>query len=501
MLDLYFSRTQNQLILETDDPTIQYLLESRQKKYEYIPYKKSWGYTEKVEKIYETKRGRKANTPIQKFHIGPGWAGYLLGVLGGQLNSQTYNKLLQDVVYAEFYRETAFPELRDYQNSDVLFLLKYKRGLMTVNTGYGKTQVIATLTNYAHQDLGKKVLLVCPSNKARDELVKRLTSVFGLTPSSRDKDLNGNLDCIITSGLMNSQKINESWFLDMLHNYEWVLVDEVEYTINAGGNFLYQNCLGAERFYAFSGTADKENGDMITFSAGLSDVVIRNKDLIKYFGPSLVYRKPLNMNVEYVTVKTRSLDKLNLNYSELPEDGSPYIEIMNQIWTDEEVALALVKTLKRFPCAFLPMNNLVRIISTWIEKYFKGIFRSLLVCGEGYLYYDLSGNCTKLSLQEACDYIRDGKVDVIPSTSAGYRALDFPGLENIVLIQGKIGGVVLQSIGRVARGKQMRIICFEPVSSRSIPIYTKAARERRKMVNDYYQYCNIQSITISEDEL
>lgn len=300
---------------------------------------------------------------------------------------------------------------------------------------------------------------------------------------------------------MNSQKINESWFLDMLHNYEWVLVDEVEYTINAGGNFLYQNCLGAERFYAFSGTADKENGDMITFSAGLSDVVIRNKDLIKYFGPSLVYRKPLNMNVEYVTVKTRSLDKLNLNYSELPEDGSPYIEIMNQIWTDEEVALALVKTLKRFPCAFLPMNNLVRIISTWIEKYFKGIFRSLLVCGEGYLYYDLSGNCTKLSLQEACDYIRDGKVDVIPSTSAGYRALDFPGLENIVLIQGKIGGVVLQSIGRVARGKQMRIICFEPISSRSIPIYTKAARERRKMVNDYYQYCNIQSITISEDEL
>ena len=50
-----------------------------------------------------------------------------------------------------------------------------------------KTQVIATLTNYAHEVLGKKVLLVCPTSKARDELVKRCKNVFGLEVSDCDK--------------------------------------------------------------------------------------------------------------------------------------------------------------------------------------------------------------------------------------------------------------------------------------------------------------------------
>lgn len=500
MININFNKDKNLLILETDEPSTVCFLEAKQKKYEYIPYQRKWGYTEKTVKIYETKRGRKTNPGV--YEIGPGWAGYLLGVFKGKISSDCYNQILKDVVYSEFYREAPFPELRDYQNSDILFLLKYKRGLMTVNTGYGKTQTIAVLTNYAHEDLKKRVLLVCPSNKARDELVKRCKNVFGLDVSARDKDLNGHLDCIITSGLMNSKKTEEKWFLDLLAQYDWVLVDEVEYTINPGGNFIYKHTTGAERFYAFSGTADKENGDMISFNQGLSDVVLRNKDLIKYFGPSLIYRKPLNIQVSYTSIKTRALDNLRIDIPEIQgEGGNVYLEIMTKIWTDPGVVAVLIETLKKFQCAFLPMNNLVNIINTWIDSYFKGIFRILLVCGEGYIYYGLDGVKTKLSLQEACDYIKDGKVDVIPSTSAGYRALDFPGLENIVLIQGKIGGVVLQSIGRVARGSHMNIVCFEPFSKRSIPVYSKGADERKKMIQDYYQYCEIQFETLLEDEL
>ena len=504
MLNINFSKDKNLLILETDDPSAVCFLEANQKKYEYIPYQKKWGYTEKTLKIYEPKRGRKpkTNSNIETYEIGPGWVGYLLGVFRGKLSSENYNQILKDVVYSDLSREVPFPELRDYQNSDVLFLLKYRRGLMTVNTGYGKTQTIATLTNYAHEELKKKVLLVCPSNKARDELVKRCKNVFGLDVSYRDKDLNGHLDCIITAGLMNSKKTEEDWFSDLLKEYQWVLVDEVEYTINPGGNFIYKHTTGAERFYAFSGTADKENGDMISFNQGLSDVVLRNKDLIKYFGPSLIYRKPLNIQVSYTSIKTRALDNLKIDIPEIQEEGgNVYLEIMARIWTDPGVVAVLMETLRHFPRAFLPMNNLVSIINIWIEQYFKGNFRILLVCGEGYLYYDLEGNKTKLSLQEACDYISQGLVDVIPSTSAGYRALDFPGLENIVLIQGKIGGVVLQSIGRVARGSHMRIVCFEPFSKRSIPIYSKGADERKKMIQDYYQYCDIQFETLLEDEL
>lgn len=139
MININFNKNKNLLVLETDEPSTVCFLEAKQKKYEYIPYQKKWGYTEKTVKIYEPKRGRKpkTNSNTEVYEIGPGWAGYLLGVFKGKLSSENYNQVLKDVVYSELYREAPFPELRDYQNSDVLFLLKYRRGLMTVNTGYG----------------------------------------------------------------------------------------------------------------------------------------------------------------------------------------------------------------------------------------------------------------------------------------------------------------------------------------------------------------------------
>ena len=368
-----------------------------------------------------------------------------------------------------------------------------------------KTQTIATLVKYAHVDLGKNVLLVCPSNKARDELVKRCKSVFGLTVSTKDKDLNGTLDCMITSGLLNSKKTKdpalESAFKAVLANYDWVLVDEVEYTINDAGEYLYDNCIGAERFYGFSGTADKIGAETITFANGLSDVVIRNKDLVKYFGPSLIYRMPLNKKIDNIVIKTDSLDHLQLNNAAVDSSGNVYSEIMRQIWTDPDVCRTIMKVIKRYPLCFIPMNNLTNILYDWIEGYWVGTFRVLLVCGEGYIYYDLGGTRSKLDLAQACEFIKQGLVDVIPSTSSGYRALDFPNLENILILAGKVAGVTLQCVGRVARGSHMNIITLEPHSKRKIPVYSKGAKERADMINNYYKYCELNNKIIDESEL
>ena len=368
-----------------------------------------------------------------------------------------------------------------------------------------KTQTIATLTNYAHEVLGKKVLLVCPSNKARDELVKRCRTAFNLIVSCREKDINGHLDCIITSGLTNSSRykdpVEQEKFKQLLAQYEWVLGDEVEYTINAGGEFIYNNCIGAERLYGFSGTADKTAAETITFSQGLSDVIVRNKTLVKYFGPSLIYRMPLNISISNVKVKTRSLDNLVLDEDKIEDSGNVYTEIMTQIWSNDNVCKTIVKIVEKYPLCFIPINNLVNILYVWIEKYFIGKFRVLLVCGEGYVYYDLQGNKYVLDLQEACEYIKKGLVDVIPSTSSGYRALDLPGLENICLFAGKLAGVTLQSIGRCARGKHMNIITIEPYSKKKIPVYSKGAQEREEMIKNYYQYCSIDDVVVFEEFL
>lgn len=502
MITLNYDKALNRVVITTDDPTVHYLLETKKSEYKFIPWKRQWGYVDQTIKIYEPGKHNLGNG-LYRYVCGLGWTAYLLGIFKEKITVDEYNAVLHQVLLADSYRTTPFQELRDYQNDDVLFLLKYKLGLMCVNTGYGKTQVIATLVNYAHTVLGKRVLLVCPSNKARDELVKRCKNVFGLEVSTKDKDMTGQVDCIITSGLMNTKKVKDPTlcepFKAVLAEYDWVLVDEVEYTINAGGEFLYDACTGAERFYAFSGTADKEQAKVLSFAQGLSDAIVRNKDLIKYFGPSLIYRMPLNIDVDDIIVRTTALDKLRLD--DIDSNGNVYQQVMNAIWTDPSICNVIVKIVKKYPMLFIPINNLNCVIEHWLREYFIGRFRTLLISSKGYLYYDLDGSVTSLTLDEVCQYAREDKIDVIPGTSSSYRALDIPKLENIFLIQGVRAGIVLQSIGRVARGKHMNIISLEPYGKRKIPVYSKGMTNRKEMFGEYYQYCNVTEQIIDEINL
>ena len=352
--------------------------------------------------------------------------------------------------------------------------------------------------------MGKKVLIVAPGKKAMDELVKRVKTLYHLDilPPGHKKSI--GVDGIITSGLLNRKDIKDlslrGAFEEQMKTYDIVLVDEVEYTINPSGEYIFSCLSNAERFYAFSGTADKQGGEMISFINGLSEVVCNNRDLIKWFGPSLVYRMPLTLEIDAIEVQTSALDLIDFNEEELNE-GNVYMNVMNRIWTEPGVCNLIVRIAKKYPKLFIPINNLTYILTEWINNYFLGKFRVLLVCAEGYVYYDLEGKKTVLTLQEACDKIKSNEVDIIPSTASGYRALDFPDLENILLIQGKVAGVVLQSVGRVARGKHMNIITLGSKSKKNIPIFSKGAIGRNEMIHNYYKYCNIVDSIVYEDNL
>lgn len=500
MIHVFVDRSIGKIVIETDDPSVKFLLEVTKQEAGYIPWKKQWGLIKTTTKIYDDKKPKPDGFGIWRFHIGLGFAAYIINVFKQYISMDDYNDVLSAIM-SESYREAPFPNLRDYQNEDILHLLKYKIGLMSVYTGYGKTQIIATLANYAY-GLGQKVLLITPNKKPMDELVKRCKSAFDLDVPSAD----GRINCIITSGLLNRKDIQDQQKLKDLEKdwktYQWILCDETEYTINDSGDFLYSRLTGADHFYGFSGTADKAKGEMITFANGLDDVVVRNCGLVKYFGPSLVYRMPLTLDIDNIRIKTNSLNQVVFDPSDFGESTNTYNNAMTRIFTTPEVCRTIVRIIKKYPRIYIPVNNLANIITEWIDNYFIGTFRVLLICGEGYIYYDLSGNRTKLKdLSEACDYVRNGLVDVIPSTSAGFRALDLPGLETIFLIQGKVAGVVLQSVGRVARGVKFNLISLEPNPKKKIPVYSKGMENRDKMIHDYYKYCNIVDSEIYEANL
>lgn len=491
------------IIIETDDISVKGLLEYEVEDRSYSPWFKTWVTKKKRRKIYD-KYLRDKKTGHEFFQVGIGWASYILITFKCIMTQEDYDTVVRSI-YRESYRSIPFPELRDIQNQDILHILKYRRALASLYTGYGKTQIIAVLAKYYNQDLGKRVLIVTPQKKPRDEIVKRIYSNYGLKVSTDIMDGSG-LQAIITSGLLNKKdlkdKTKEKAFIAALESFDVVLSDEVEYTINPGGCYIYDH-IKSEVLYGFSGTSDKISGRLINLRNGLSDpTVAANSTLIKYFGPALVFRQPLNLEVDEIRVLTSSMNPENLRINEIPKDSSNiYLDIITKIFTNPEVCKTIVKIAEKFPILFIPINNLQNIINHWIDNYFLRKFRILLVCHQGYLYYDLQGNKTNLTLQEACDKIKSGEVDVIPSTSSGFRALDFPCLQNILIFSGKIAGSVLQSIGRIARQNHMNIISLDPDNGRKVPVHTKQQSVRLNLINEYYRYCKITHKTIMESDL
>ncbi len=497
MLNLRNNRSLGKIELVTDEEQIRFLLEVTSRKTEYIPWQRKVGTVVRTYRIYD---GKKTNKGITTYLIGRGWAAYLLNTFISRISKEEYDTILREVIYSDSFRQFGFPGLRDYQNEDVLHLLKYKYGLHSCFTGYGKTQVIATLTDYAYS-MGESVLLVTPGKKAQDELVKRCKSAFGLDIPSKD----GRLDCMITSGLKNRKDFKDpkgrAKIEEHISKFTWLLADEVEYTINDSGEFIYSCATGAKRMYGFSGTSDKDSAESITFDNGLSDVVLRNKDLIKFFGANLVYRAPVNKDINDIQIKTSALDLIRFDAEDFSDDGNVYIKVMSKIWTTPEICRLIVRIAKRYPLLFIPINNLANILTEWIDNWFIGTFRILLICGEGYIYYDIKGNRTKLTLSEACDYVKAGKVDIVPATSSGYRALDLPSLSNILLVEGLKAGVVLQSIGRIARSDHMNIITLQSLKGKKIPVYSKSDEARKDLYKTYYRHCKIVESEINEINL
>ena len=500
MVHLYVDKNIGKIVLETDDSSARYLLEVTKKETKYIPWKKQYGTLTTTTRIYDDNRVKPDAYGIWRFHIGLGFAAYLINVFKNYISLNDYNDVLGAVI-SETYRDVPFPNLRDYQNEDALHLLRYKVGLFSCYTSYGKTELIATLANYFYS-IGKSVLLVAPQTKPKQELVKRCKERFGLDIPTAD----GRLDIVITAGLLNRKDIKDPSELKKIEakwaQVDVLMADEAEYTINDSGMFLYDRIVHADHFYGFSGTADKEKGEMISFVNGLDDVVVRNKDLVKYFGPSLVYRMPLTLKIDNIRVKTNALNQVKFQPGDFGEGTNAYLNAITRIFTTPEVCQVIVKLGKRFPMMYLPMNNLEKVISEWVNNWFLGVFRILLICGEGYIYYDLQGNRTNLkTLDKACEYVRNGLVDIIPSTSAGFRALDLPGLETTFLAQGKAAGVVLQSVGRTARGQHMNLISLEPQPKKKIPVYSKGMENRDEMIHNYYKYCEIIDSEIFEANL
>lgn len=124
------------LIIETSDITVKGLLEYITEEKSYAPWIKKWVNQKKKHKIYDGYIKDK-RTGHDFFKIGIGWAPYILITFQSSMTGDDYNSVVK-AIYRDTYREIPFPELREIQNQDILHILKYRRALASLYTGYGE---------------------------------------------------------------------------------------------------------------------------------------------------------------------------------------------------------------------------------------------------------------------------------------------------------------------------------------------------------------------------
>lgn len=489
------------IIIETDDSTVENFLRFSYTKTEFNAFTKKYQTVKKNKKLFErTKKDQK--TGHQFYLISLGWAPYIIPIFSAYLPAEDVQNL-RNGYFAPYPRTTPFQELRDNQNGDILHILKHRMALFSVYTGYGKSQCISVLAKYFSQDLGKKVLLVTPSTKPRDELVKRIKDLYGIEVPVKKFGGPGKIQTLITQGFTNRKDykdpVKREALKKELESFDILLVDEVEYCINESGEFIFGACSNVECKYAFSGTSDRMTGEIIDFKNGLTPSIGENFKLINIFGQSVVFDKPKDKIIDYIQIESQAMAKVNLGGEDV--SANIYNNVMTKLFTDDDICKLIIRIAKKFPLLYIPVNNLVNMINHWIDSYFLGKLRVLLICGEGYIYIDLQGNRTKVDLAGACEYIQRGMVDVIPSTSSGFRALDLPGLSNTLLIAGSIAGMTLQQVGRVARSEHMNIITLVPKGKRKLPVYTEESRKREELIKNYYEGCKITTVYLSDTDI
>lgn len=136
MSETHISVNNNKIFLTTNDNRIRSLLTVERFEKGYSPFTRKLGMVKKTYKIFD-KRPKDLNNGMTLFEFSLGWVSYFARILKGIVPDDEYNQLVSSICTVNS-RTIPFQELRDYQNEDVLFMLKYKRGVCSVYTSYGK---------------------------------------------------------------------------------------------------------------------------------------------------------------------------------------------------------------------------------------------------------------------------------------------------------------------------------------------------------------------------
>ena len=274
-----------------------------------------------------------------------------------------------------------FENLLDNQNELLQKLIRYRIGLCQVYTGYGKSEIMATLASYLN-DNQIPTLFITSSSKALEELKDRACSKFKLEdPGYFNPNLYVNF--INAKGFWRSEQSRDSQVKKWLKKVKVVLFDEVEQSLN---DMMCENLettlINREFMYGFSATSNKSGTARLTPSSN-EYYNIKNQNLVKYFGYATVHLTPdhKKMNIErYQSDLQLDIDEtgkkngINLNYvKDNLYDNPEFIRVFNNFMTRYGKGTT-----------FIPINR-TQVIDNLTPKLDKSL-NILILSSSGYTY-------------------------------------------------------------------------------------------------------------------
>lgn len=443
------------------------------------------------------RRAKGAGSGVYEFSVG--LAPYLYQEFRAELPAASA-ELLRGLCFSggEGVADGEFKNLRPGQAGDLRALLRYRRGLFQTYTGYGKTEVIATLVRYVIQATEDSVLLVCPTNVALGELRSRVEKLTGhkLEYFSYENRVNAiNLNGFLRSGRYDPD--SPYWGRRV-----WLLADEVEHCVAKGATQFYRRLGQVERMYGFSATSDKllaepirtRAGDGVTVEA-VREGIGRNLQLVRYFGTTVVFQRPSTFSVRMVNVVS-SMTKRDVGLDVRRDYASVYSEISYELFTSARFCRLVEAIAERVGTIYIPMFRL-QVIDHWVANYFqrKG-YTILVISSRGYEVYSQGELLRTVDLDGMKRMIEGGEVDLILGTKSSYSALDIPSLSRCMILYSKSASTVIQAVGRTARKGKFDIYSICPMGN--IPIYSKDLRERQRLFREYYGEGRLEEMEIDE---
>lgn len=345
-------------------------------------------------------------------------------------------------------------------------------GIISLGVGGGKTELILGIVeSYLTQFPDKNAMIITFSSKVLDELKLR----------AEQYNINSDrLMFIQPNGYMRRKNALSDEFLEFVKNCELLVSDEAHHYTAQSWKDLH-NLINPKYTYAFTGSADSNSGEELTWEILNSDkMTTQILDLINLCGQMVIHAE-LQVPVKVTVIKDAFTDKKE--YQKYKLENPTTLGKLTQFTLRHP---RLIELIKYAIDNYIPEDALIFIPELTAIETGVHLSDELNKLGIPTVYYSAQYvnspvGKIELSLKELKELAKNKQFKVLISNIVGIEGIDLANLSAIIPISGVSFKSIIQPIGRSARGDLVHCVFIFDENNR---MYTRQNTHRYDTVKE-----------------